>query len=94
MRALALVSDVRLVHCHTSRELSIRRFIDRFERGVRHACFEDRHRIEHLQAGGTDSAWDRAEPLQLNLPTLVVETSDGYTPDLDQIIAFAQRRLL
>ena len=28
VRALALVSDVRLVHCHTSRELSIRRFID------------------------------------------------------------------
>ena len=66
----------------------------RFERGVRHACFEDHNRIEHLQAGGTDSAWDRVEPLQVNLPTLVVETSDGYTPDLDQIIAFAQRRLL
>lgn len=29
------------------------------------------------------------QPIQLNLPTLIVDTSDGYRPEFDEIVAFA-----
>jgi predicted kinase len=90
VRALAERADVALVHCLTSREVSMRRFAERFEQGQRHWCFDDGARIRGLRAGAADPAWDRAQPLNLGLRTLVVDTTDGYQPDLDTIVAFVR----
>jgi len=90
VRALAERADVALVHCLTSREVSIRRFAERFEQGQRHWCFDDGARIHGLLAGEVDPAWDRAQPLDLGLRNLVVATTDGYSPDLDTIVAFVR----
>jgi hypothetical protein len=58
-----------------------------FERGERHWCFDDVQRVVHLRAGKSHPAWERAKPLGLNLPSLIVDTSDGYTPEIDAIVA-------
>src|ERR1700730_7917597 len=44
-------ADVRLVFCLTAREVSVRRFTERFEHRERHWCFEDGQRLKRLQAG-------------------------------------------
>jgi predicted kinase len=88
IQALAERADVVLVHCHTPREVSVRRFTERFERGERHWCFDDALRIQRLRNGEPDPAWDRAQPLCLALRSLVVDTTDSYSPDLDAILAF------
>jgi hypothetical protein len=87
VQCLATRADVRLVFCMTSQDVSIRRFIDRFERGERHWCFDDGQRVERLRAGTSDPSWERARPLGLNLPCLMVDTSNGYTPEFDAILA-------
>lgn len=48
VQRLAAHADVRLVFCMTSREVSVRRFIERFERGERHWCFDDGRRQDLL----------------------------------------------
>jgi hypothetical protein len=42
-----------------------------------------RERVERLRAGESDPAWERAKPLGVDLPTLEVDTTDGYAPALD-----------
>ncbi|MGI9147872.1 MAG: AAA family ATPase [Chloroflexota bacterium] len=91
VRAVAEQADVALVYCQTARELSIRRFAERVERGERHWCFEDAARLERVRAGAVDPAWERAFPLCVGQRTLVVDTSDGYTPGLATILAFIRR---
>jgi predicted phosphodiesterase len=64
------------VFCLTAREISVRRFTERFEHRERHWCFEDEQRLERLRAGEPDVAWERGKPLSLDLPSLVVDTTD------------------
>jgi hypothetical protein len=88
VRALMQDADVRLVHCQTPCDVSIRRFRERFEQGRRHWCFEDGRRLQALAAGEADPCWERAQPLELGLRTLVVDTTNGYRPELEVILEF------
>jgi len=74
-----------LIRCQVDRELSIRRFIDRFERGERHWCYFDEERIAEIHAGRGQEPWDRAEPLELDVPTLTVDTTNGFDPSLEDL---------
>lgn len=93
IQRLAARADVRLVFCMTTREVSVRRFVERFERGERHWCFDDGRRLERLRTGEPDPSWERAKPFNLNLPNVIVDTSDGYTPELDAILAHVRARV-
>ena len=80
-----------LIHCQTAREVSVRRFIERFERGERHPASFDGERIARLHAGEPQAAWERAvEPVALAIPTLRIDTTCGYAPDFAAIVAFVQ----
>ncbi len=83
-------ADVRVVFCLTAREISVRRFTERFEHRQRHWCFEDEQRLERLRAGEPDVAWERAKKLSLDLPSLVVDTTDASAPEVDGILAFVR----
>jgi predicted kinase len=78
-----------IVHCQTSRELSVRRFIARHEEGQpeRRYAF-DGYRIDLIRAGQAVDSWEAAEPVEIGAPVLRVDTTDGYAPDLDGIVAF------
>ena len=75
-----------LIHCTASREVLTARYGDRFTRGERHPAHLDDRRsaalAEDLDAG-------RFEPLDLSIPTLVVDTSSGYSPPYEEILDFA-----
>ncbi|MGN6565058.1 MAG: AAA family ATPase [Thermomicrobiales bacterium] len=78
-----------LIHCQTTREVSVRRFIERFERGERHPASFDGERIARLQAGEPQPAWERAVgPVDLPIPTMLVNTTSGYAPNFAAIVAF------
>jgi predicted kinase len=78
-----------VIHCQTSRELSVRRFIERHKQGLpsRRYAF-DGERIPDLLAGVALEPWTRAEPVEIGAPVLRVDTTDGYAPSLDAILRF------
>jgi hypothetical protein len=76
----------RLLHCAADDEVLMARYADRFARGQRHSAHLDSEREaalrEDLEAG-------RFEPLDLPIPTLVVDTTDGWLPTYEEIREFA-----
>jgi predicted kinase len=82
LRELARLAEARVVHCCASDALCRERFMARGAAGLRHPVHLDREILEN--------EWpDTAEfELDLGVPTLAVDTSDGYRPDLDAIVKF------
>jgi predicted kinase len=87
---LPLVARARamLVHLAAPSQLSSDRFRARYARGERHPA----HRDDLTVATPGDlweQGWSRwAAPLDLGVPTLVVDTSAGYADDLTAVLHF------
>jgi predicted kinase len=79
-----------LLHLETSRENVVARYEARALRGDRHPGHLDLRRIERHRANAGTYDWSRYEPLDLDVPILRIDTTDGYRPDLDEIVAFAR----
>ena len=77
------------LHCSVPRDLSRSRYIARAESGQRHPGHHD-SATETLADFDTSQAERRHEPLDLDIPLLTVDTTDGYIPDLPAILAFIQ----
>jgi predicted kinase len=77
--------DGKFVLCLASLEILRGRFAARMSRGSRHAV--------HLDAEILEEEWpDLAEfELDLGVPSLTVDTTTGYVPDLDSIVEFVRR---
>jgi predicted kinase len=89
LRPVAALGTPVIIHCQTSRELSYRRFRQRHALALpeRRYAF-DGDRIAELERGILPDAWERAEPVEIGAPVVRVDTTDGYLPDLDGIVAF------
>ncbi|MGZ6372601.1 MAG: hypothetical protein ACXWL8_04320, partial [Candidatus Limnocylindria bacterium] len=79
-------SDACLIQCIAVPEVVLRRYAERADRGERHAAHLDADRAAAL---AVDLADGRFEPLDLAIPTLVVDTSDGWRPPYEEIRDFA-----
>ncbi len=77
------------ITCALPPEEAVRRYVARFERGERHAAHFDAERIERVRSGRRQIDWSRFEPLDLEIPTLRVDTVDGYAPPFEDLVAFA-----
>jgi hypothetical protein len=76
------------VHCDVPPDLSVRRFSERARRGERHRAHDDRAHLDLIARDAT--AWDRyREPPPLGVPLLRIDTTAGYTPSFEEIVAFA-----
>ena len=77
------------VLCQTSDAEVFRRYRERAESGDRHPAHHDTapETIADLQ---TSLAGNRHQPLDLGAPLLVVDTTDGYSPGFEEIVAFAR----
>jgi predicted kinase len=77
-------ADLRIVHCTVPADLAQERMARRAAGNPLRKAHEDGH-------GGVE-AWrsrhDSFDPISLPVPTLTVDTIDGYQPDLAGIIAF------
>jgi hypothetical protein len=102
LRELQTLARVVNIHCEVPIPLALERF--RAREAADRARFREawmRHRpgflplgsaqhyVEQMEQGTFD--WSAFEPLDLDLPRLTVDSSDGYTPDLDAIVAFCRR---
>lgn len=87
LRPLVSRSRGVLVMCEASDALCLERYRARAASGSRHAAHFDEIVIE---------AWSRGivadhRPLELGIPTITVETADGYDPPLADVVAFVLR---
>jgi predicted kinase len=88
---LATLSLVQ-IHCEVRFETSAARFIARADAPDRHWSFLDHERVAELRRGEIPEPWSRAQPLNLGIPLLNVDTSDGYQPGLTEIIEWVRGR--
>jgi predicted kinase len=76
---------MRQVHCTVEERELEERHLERTERGNRHPVHvDDLEKVKiHLEAGDF-------EPLRLPIPLLSVNTTDGYHPSVEKIVASAR----
>jgi predicted kinase len=86
LQPLSDLADVRLVCCHVTAETAWARIQQRRDMQPARRAHADAYLIDReVHAAGHDGfGWT-----QLGLPQLAVDTSDGYRPGLDEIVAFA-----
>jgi predicted kinase len=83
LRELARLAPTVVLVCRTPDALRRRRFEERAASG--------RHRVHVDSAILADWAADDAKfQIDVGVPRLIVDTSDGYTPDLERVAEFAQ----
>ncbi len=80
------------IHCQTSHDEVFRRYRARAESGTRHPGHHDTD-AETIADLETSLSGSRHEPLMLDAPLLIVDTTDGYRPGFKEIAAFAKRHL-
>jgi predicted kinase len=77
-------SDAVLVHCRAPDDVLAQRVADRQQRGDRHAVHFDDERMPFRS--------DTYGVMELEVPTLFVDTEDGYHPDYPTILNFVETR--
>ena len=82
LRPLIRRSPAVLLHCQTSQDETVRRYLHRAASQERHAGHFDEEAAGDLVRDLNAGIYD---PLDLDVPTLVIDTTDGYSPDLKQI---------
>ncbi len=88
---LLAAAAVRVVVCSVDAELARSRHI---QRGLADPDRERYHGDPAVQAfrEGRNLPIGEYDPPRLGVPTLPVDTTDGYRPDFDQIVSFARGR--
>lgn len=86
LRPLLTWSDPGLIHCAAAPEVVGERYAARHDRGDRHPSHLDADRAAAL---ADDLTAGRFDPLDLPIPTLVVDTTDGWRPPYEDIRDFA-----
>ncbi|MFG3700626.1 AAA family ATPase [Micromonospora sp. NPDC047620] len=85
LRPLGELADIRVVHCQIAAEMAWDRIQQRQEESSTRRAHADAFLIDqHVHTAGHDS-FDR---VRLDVPEFEVDTSDGYRPGLDEIVAF------
>jgi len=80
-RYLGTVAMIQ-VHCTAPDEILIERFAERAESGDRHPGHHDQDMIPHLRQNLADGRYD---PLDLDVPLIIVDATDGFNPDADEL---------
>lgn len=87
---LGEIARVRIVICEIPSELALARRIERMRNDPRRERFHPDPTLEALAKGQAAPPDDYDAP-HLAVPTLMVDTSEGYRPSFEAIVAFARR---
>lgn len=86
LRSLTAQTPTVLIHCQAPRDIILARYAERAASGERHPGHHDHDAAAALAA---NLAAGHFEPLDLAIPTLVVDTINGYAPAYEAIVRFA-----
>jgi predicted kinase len=82
-------ADACIVHCQVDRDVAMRRFMERAASDpIRRESHPDAEIIAAMERG--DFEWERYEPMELGIAVLRVDTTKGYEPMLDHVVAFSR----
>lgn len=89
LEELRHLARIRVIHCTVETEIARERIGRRAEADpLRRAAHPDAELLSRIADGQVSLA--AFEPLRMDVPTLSVDTSDGYRPGLDEIVRFAR----
>jgi predicted kinase len=81
-------ADAGIVHCQVDLATATERYAHRASVDpVRWMSHPDAELVIAMQAG--TFPWARYEPMDIGVPVLTVDTTDGYDPPIAEILAFA-----
>jgi hypothetical protein len=90
LETIRAVAEVRVVLCTVSDEAAYRRPIDRGLADPDREFYHGDNRVVHFKKTGEILNPAGYEPLQIAVPTITLNTEDGYLPPLTEIIQFVQ----
>lgn len=80
-------SRALLLHCVAARQQIAQRYLRRAVSGERHPGHHDAIALPDVLAGLDAGIY---EPLALDIPTLHLDTTDGYRPEYPRVLAFVR----
>lgn len=85
-------ADAVVIHCTVPRAVSHERFRIRAGTGRRlHPAYTDAENLRQMDEN--PARWAHFEqPVALDIPRLIVDTEDGYRPELERIVEFIRAR--
>ncbi|GKQ38920.1 ATP-binding protein [Streptomyces sp. A012304] len=87
LEPLVELARIRVVRCVTSAAIAHDRIVRRVEADAHRAAHGDRELLAAIARG--ERSLESFVPISLDVPTLTVDTSDGCTPGVRDIAAFA-----
>ncbi|MGW0706713.1 AAA family ATPase [Streptomyces sp. NPDC002643] len=88
LKPFTSLARLRVVRCTTQADVAHGRIVQRAKQDAHRAAHGDQDLLEAIAAG--EHSLESWVPISLDVPTLTVDTSDGYQPSLENIAAFAR----
>ncbi|GGK81881.1 hypothetical protein Sme01_62680 [Sphaerisporangium melleum] len=86
LQPLVALADIRVIRCTVDASVALDRIAGRADLDIRRAAHGDADLLKAIAAGRhTIDSW---VPIAMDLPTLIVDTSDGYHPAIPDIVKF------
>lgn len=83
LEPLSEIARIRVVHCTTSSTLAQERIVERAKNSAHRSAHADQEFLDAISDG--KFSYDRFKPISLSVPTLTVDTSNGYQPSVQHI---------
>ncbi len=89
LSTLSRIADTALIVCTISADAAVSRYRARFLAGARHPGHQDAAVLRDLRARIESGQYD---PPSLSVPALTVDTTDGYRPPIEAVVAWIRRQ--
>ncbi|MEU8482319.1 AAA family ATPase [Streptomyces sp. NPDC048641] len=86
LEPLTSLAHLRVIRCTTKADVAHDRIVQRAKEDTHRAAHGDQDLLQAISAG--EHSLDSWVPISLDVPTLTVDTSDGYQPGLEAIADF------
>ena len=85
------LAEMRVIRCEVAPVVARERIIRRLaEQPMNRASQNDRELLKQLDRGKL--SFEAFQPISISVPSLRVDTTNGYDPNLDHIVAFVNQR--
>lgn len=88
-----LKAFAHIIYIHVETANPLERYKTRVEMSTLPSVVQRRKHLLGLIAQHTENLSKTRKPLPLNVPTIIVNTDDGYAPDINEIILFVQEQI-